>query len=424
MRARCDARGVTIHDDWDALGMRASGSNSVSFDGVELPEAALRGGFPAGDAVAYMERNLSAGLFHASASLGIAEVRRDTGARPRSRKRGRTAQARTACSPPRAPWTSALARATLARAATLIDEHEAANPAPDGDAEELTAMFTEAQAVKAFINEAAAVRVVDRALALSGGAGYRNGHPLARAYRDVRAGAFMNPLAAEPRLRAGRDDRARARPLAELMRAPLIVGRSSSEDARSDGSATERVLRASLDAAGALGARTRLLAGTALGLPMYAPGPRATGARGLWSRRSARPTASSSPAPPTTARSVGLVKNALDHAEDLRHADRPYLEGRAVGCIAVAGGSQAGAATLATLRAIGHALRGWPTPLGVAVDTSDRVFDAEGAIDDAVVLGQLDLLADQVVGFARGDRRMLAPQSPPVRSGHSRLRTA
>ena len=39
---------MTIHDDWDALGMRASGSHSVTFDGVELPARVLRGGFPAG----------------------------------------------------------------------------------------------------------------------------------------------------------------------------------------------------------------------------------------------------------------------------------------------------------------------------------------------------------------------------------------
>ena len=66
--------GVVVHDDWDALGMRASGSHSVSFENVELPEAALRGGFPVGSASDYMESNLSAGLFHASASLGIAET--------------------------------------------------------------------------------------------------------------------------------------------------------------------------------------------------------------------------------------------------------------------------------------------------------------------------------------------------------------
>src|SRR5262249_26243435 len=68
-----DAPGVVLHDDWDALGMRGSGSQSVSFEGVELPAPAIRGGFPAGDANGYMERNLAAGLFHASASLGIAE---------------------------------------------------------------------------------------------------------------------------------------------------------------------------------------------------------------------------------------------------------------------------------------------------------------------------------------------------------------
>ena len=68
-----DTPGVVVHDDWDALGMRASGSNSITLEGVELPESGVRGGFRAGDPVPYMERNLVAGLFHAAASLGIAE---------------------------------------------------------------------------------------------------------------------------------------------------------------------------------------------------------------------------------------------------------------------------------------------------------------------------------------------------------------
>ena len=63
----------SVNDDWDALGMRASGSNSVTFDGVELPRVRRARRLPAGDPVPYMERNLVAGLFHASASLGIAE---------------------------------------------------------------------------------------------------------------------------------------------------------------------------------------------------------------------------------------------------------------------------------------------------------------------------------------------------------------
>lgn len=46
--------------------MRASGS-------VALPESGVRGGFVAGDPLPYMERNLHSGLFHAAASLGIAE---------------------------------------------------------------------------------------------------------------------------------------------------------------------------------------------------------------------------------------------------------------------------------------------------------------------------------------------------------------
>ena len=41
--------GVVFHDDWDALGMRASASGSVSFEDVRIGADGLRDGFPAGD---------------------------------------------------------------------------------------------------------------------------------------------------------------------------------------------------------------------------------------------------------------------------------------------------------------------------------------------------------------------------------------
>jgi alkylation response protein AidB-like acyl-CoA dehydrogenase len=186
------APGVVIHDDWDALGMRSSGSNSVSLRGVELGPSAVRGGFPAGEAVPYMERNLPSGLFHASASLGIAESA-DALARAGVARRGGGARDRMLVADNAVEL--AAARGVLSRSAALLDDHRDANPASDGTDAEIRALFAEVQAAKAFVNEAA-FRVVDRALALSGGAGYMAAHPLARAYRDVRAGAFMHPLGA------------------------------------------------------------------------------------------------------------------------------------------------------------------------------------------------------------------------------------
>jgi alkylation response protein AidB-like acyl-CoA dehydrogenase len=190
-----DTPGVTVHDDWDAMGMRASGSNSVSFEGAELPASALRGGFPAGDPVPYMDRNLAAGLFHASASLGIAESAFETARAALLRRGTDVDDARAHMLVAEASIELYACRSALSRAAALVDAHYAANPASDGTRETITAVFAEAQTAKTFVNETAA-RVVDRALALSGGAGYVNGSTLARAYRDVRAGAFMHPLGA------------------------------------------------------------------------------------------------------------------------------------------------------------------------------------------------------------------------------------
>jgi alkylation response protein AidB-like acyl-CoA dehydrogenase len=186
-----DAPGVRIHDDWDALGMRASGSHTVSFREVALPASAVSGGFAAGDAVGYMERNLAAGLFHASASLGIAEAAHATALAALARRDLNGGDTRTFTLAAENEIDLSAARGGLARAALLIEERLGDDLT--GDDETVIALFTEGQAAKTLVNEAAG-RIVDRALTLSGGAGYLSSHPIARAYRDVRAGSFMHPL--------------------------------------------------------------------------------------------------------------------------------------------------------------------------------------------------------------------------------------
>ena len=74
----------------------------------------------------------------------------------------------------------------------------------------------------------------------------------------------------------------------------------------------------------------------------------------------------------------GLVKNALDYIEDLREDPRVYLDNTPWGCISCAYGWQAAVGTLGQLRSIGHALRAWPTPLGVAINSADEIWDSEG----------------------------------------------
>ena len=74
----------------------------------------------------------------------------------------------------------------------------------------------------------------------------------------------------------------------------------------------------------------------------------------------------------------GLVKNALDYIEDLREDPRVYLDNTPWGCISCAYGWQAAVGTLGQLRSIGHALRAWPTPLGVAINSADEIWDAAG----------------------------------------------
>jgi FMN reductase len=97
----------------------------------------------------------------------------------------------------------------------------------------------------------------------------------------------------------------------------------------------------------------------------------------------------------------GLVKNALDYLEDLAADTRPYLDGRAVGLITTAFGEQASMGTLQTLRAIVHALRGWPTPLGATIRTREGLFSADGDCVDDRARDQIEIVGRQVLAGAR-----------------------
>lgn len=97
---------------------------------------------------------------------------------------------------------------------------------------------------------------------------------------------------------------------------------------------------------------------------------------------------------------AGFLKNALDYIEETAKDSRPYFDGLPVGLIATAYGWQAAAGTLVTLRSITHALRGWPTPLGVSVNSAGGIFDG-GNCKDEKITDQLRAVGRQVVQFAK-----------------------
>ena len=193
---------------------------------------ALRDGFPAGAySAALLERYLASG---ALPRRGVARHRRG-----RARQRIVTRPARrvdTALTDPHAVTELAAnvvdlaaMRASFDRAGHLIDEYVTAHPTGDATMADAQAVYGEVQAAKAFLT-AAAVRVVDRALALSGGAGYLAAPPArqgvaGRPGRRVHAPARRQPGRRTPRPHR---PRRRRRQLTRLARALTATRRASS----------------------------------------------------------------------------------------------------------------------------------------------------------------------------------------------------
>jgi FMN reductase len=202
---------------------------------------------------------------------------------------------------------------------------------------------------------------------------------------------------------------------------PYIVGLGGTTR---EGSSTEKALSLALRAAASQGADTLLLSGRDIDLPAYAPGATSNARANRITAELGRADGIILGTPGYHGGLSGLVKNALDYTEDLRSNKRPYLEDRPVGCVVTAAGEQGAVTTLAALRSVVHALRGWPTPLGVTIVTSDQVFDAAGNCICPRIETQLRMLSQQVLDFARlrarADSRRLEPGAE-VPSDNSRV---
>jgi FMN reductase len=181
---------------------------------------------------------------------------------------------------------------------------------------------------------------------------------------------------------------------------PLILGLGGT--ARPN-STSEKSVRVALAAAEKMGARTILIDGPHLArLPLYAPDRVERTEDEIAFVEAARGCDGIIVATPGYHGSLsGPIKNALDLLEDTSRDERTYLDGCAFGSIVTAFGWMACGTTMVTLRSIAHALRAWPTPYGAALNASTPLFETDGSCIDSKVEAQLEIVAQQVVDFAR-----------------------
>ena len=180
------------------------------------------------------------------------------------------------------------------------------------------------------------------------------------------------------------------------VREPLVVGIGGSTN---QPSGTTLLLDAALALIAAEGARTVSFTGPDLAaLPVYTPGAPVDEPTAGFVRVVRDCDAVIVATPGYHGGMSGLVKNALDHLEALRADPRPYLDGRPVGVIVTAAGWQGAGSALSSVRAAVHALRGWPTPYAVTVNSAELPVQP-GAVPGAEVLPALRVLTGQIMQF-------------------------
>jgi len=182
--------GVTVHDNWNTLGMRGTGSNDVTIDGVFVPDDKVVADRPYDELDPPLQVICSIAFpIIIAVYLGVAESARDYAIASVSRPTDPSVQRQVG-----------LMNNRLQVAAWALDGALAVvGDDPKPSHETVAAVM----AAKREISNAG-IEACDIALELGGGAGFFKGSPLERAYRDIRAIKF-HPLSPEMTLlHAGR----------------------------------------------------------------------------------------------------------------------------------------------------------------------------------------------------------------------------
>lgn len=185
--------------------------------------------------------------------------------------------------------------------------------------------------------------------------------------------------------------------MVEAKTKPFVVGIGGTTRANSS---SERMVRAVLAAAERMGAETRMFSGPDLmALPHYAPeNPERTAEQAAFVEAVRRANGVVIGTPGYHGGVSGLVKNAIDLLEDTRTDARCYLDGLPVGLVVTAAGWQACGVTLSALRGIIHAMRGWPTPVGLTINSAvEDPFAADGTVKPGPLRDMIDVMARQVL---------------------------
>ena len=193
-----DRPGVEIMNNWDGLGMRASGSHDVVFTDYfvmdeEFSDIGEYGKYNA----PFLALTSGASLGLSSIFLGISEAAHHI-AVDSIKNRKNTGYPMNQVSAAENEIDLAASRAILSRAAHTLDdyfiENETADLEPESATHRAFQVIKNTASAKKFVMETS-VRIVDRSITLYGGGGFVADNTLAKLYRDVRAGPLMQPWA-------------------------------------------------------------------------------------------------------------------------------------------------------------------------------------------------------------------------------------